>query len=95
MRRFLSLSAAFLSVASLVTTSPSFAESKPAKADPTEKMVGTLIKTYLSQYHYTGKNLDDSLSKNAFDEFVKKVDYGKQFLLQSDVKRLSLHGKKS
>lgn len=89
MRRFLSLSAAFLSVASLVTTSPSFAESKPAKADPTEKMVGTLIKTYLSQYHYTGKNLDDSLSKNAFDEFVKKVDYGKQFLLQSDVKRLS------
>ncbi len=60
-----------------------------SKVDATEKLVGNLIQSHLSRYHYTGKTLDDTLSSSAFDEYVKKLDYGKQFLLKSDVEKLS------
>lgn len=86
MKRILSLSAALLFLLSFANIQAKVGESK---VDNTEKLVGNLIQSHLSRYHYTGKTLDDSLSKNAFQEYIKKLDYGKQFFLQKDVDKLS------
>ena len=85
MRRVLSLSAAILL---LLSFSNVYSKVGEGNVDSTEKLVGNLIQSHLSRYHYTGKTLDDSLSKSAFNEYIKKLDYGKQFLLQSDVDKL-------
>ncbi len=85
MRRVLSLSAAILL---LLSFSNVYSKVGEGNVDSTEKLVGNLIQSHLSRYHYTGKTLDDSLSKSAFSEYIKKLDYGKQFLLQSDVDKL-------
>lgn len=53
-----------------------------------DRLVGSILKNALETYHYTKKKIDDSVSEHAFDEFLKKVDYGKQFLLNKDVKEL-------
>lgn len=49
------------------------------------KIVGTTLKSYLEALHYKRIKIDDKLSKSAFNEFIKKIDYGKQFLLKSQV----------
>ncbi|TNF28108.1 MAG: tail-specific protease [Deltaproteobacteria bacterium] len=60
-----------------------------AKADPRkDKVLGMLIKNALENYHYKSMVINDEVSKKAFDEYLKRVDYGKQFLLQSDIKEL-------
>ena len=53
-----------------------------------DRLVGSILKNALETYHYTKKKIDDNVSENAFDEFLKKVDYGKQFLLAKDIKEL-------
>lgn len=59
-----------------------------------DKLIGTLIKNALENYHYKPLVIDDKLSVQAFDEFVKKIDYGKQFLHKSDVEKLKKYKKK-
>lgn len=53
------------------------------------KLLGSQIKNALETYHYAKLSIDDTLSQKAFDQFLTKVDFGKQFLLQKDVKELS------
>lgn len=53
-----------------------------------ERLIGNLIRARLKRFHYTKKKLDDSLSEKAFDEFIKRFDFGRQFFLKSDVKTL-------
>ena len=53
-----------------------------------EKLISVLIREQLRSFHYEEKVLDDALSSKAFDEFIKRFDYGKQFLLASDIKFL-------
>lgn len=53
-----------------------------------EKLISNLIRDRLKRFHYEGKTLDDNLSKQAFDEFLKRFDYGRQFFLASDIKKL-------
>ena len=53
-----------------------------------ERLIGNLIRARLKRFHYTKKKLDDSLSEKAFDEFIKRFDFGRQFFLASDVKAL-------
>ena len=53
-----------------------------------ERLIGNLIRARLKRFHYTKKKLDDSLSEKAFDEFIKRFDFGRQFFLASDVKTL-------
>ncbi len=89
MRRILSLGTALLLVLSFSPLNSVKAKVGEEKVDSTEKLVGNLIQSHLSRYHYTAKTLDDSLSNSAFKEYIKKLDYGKQFLLQSDVDKLS------
>jgi carboxyl-terminal processing protease len=53
-----------------------------------ERLIGNLIREKLKKHHYTRKRLDDSLSEKAFDEFIKRFDFGHQFFLASDIKKL-------
>ena len=62
---------------------------KAAKPDPRkDMMLGNLIKNALENYHYKSMVINDDVSKKAFDEYLKRVDYGKQFLLKSDIQKL-------
>ena len=57
------------------------------KADPKEKEVvifETLL-TILDQAHFDPKTLDDEFSEEAFETFLKYIDYGKRFLTQNDI----------
>ncbi len=53
-----------------------------------ERVIGNILRNSLETYHYRGMKIDDKVSQKAFDEYLKKIDYGKQFLLKSDVKKL-------
>ncbi len=59
------------------------------KADAVrDQVLSLLIKQRLEGGHFSHKKIDDELSKEAFSEYLKHLDYGKRFLLDSDVKRL-------
>lgn len=53
-----------------------------------DRLIGSILKNALETYHYTKMKIDDDVSEKAFEEFLKKIDFGKQFLLESDVKNL-------
>lgn len=53
-----------------------------------EMVLGNILKGALENMHFTGKKIDKNLSKNAFKVYLERLDYGKQFLLESDVKQL-------
>ncbi len=53
-----------------------------------DKLIGNILKNTLESYHYLGLTLDNSISQKAFAEFLKRMDYGKQFFLKSDIKTL-------
>ena len=62
-----------------------------AKISGKEKKVGFYIKNYLQTYHFRDMKIDNNVSQKAFAEYLKRVDYSKQFLTKDDVKKLSKH----
>src|SRR5271157_1837130 len=40
------------------------------------------------RYHYNGENMSPSFSENAYNLFLKNLDYNKRFLLKEDVDKL-------
>jgi carboxyl-terminal processing protease len=50
------------------------------------RIEGQLVNTILDRYHYKQFELNDSLSSIIFDRYIKSVDYGKNYLLESDIK---------
>lgn len=53
-----------------------------------EMVLGNILKGALENMHFTGKEINNELSKEAFKVYLERLDYGKQFLLESDVKAL-------
>ncbi|MGI4832163.1 MAG: carboxy terminal-processing peptidase [Janthinobacterium lividum] len=51
-------------------------------------LVGTIVQG-LTQAHYQPERIDDAFSKRVFDLSLKRLDYRKKFLLQSDVAQLT------
>ena len=76
------------------SASKSKAESAPPAvlaempADPREPALAALVDRLLSTQHLQRRPVDDGISKAAFSEFLKRLDPGKMFLLQSDVDKL-------
>jgi carboxyl-terminal processing protease len=62
-----------------------FTPSSPEKRD---RLIGQLIKRTLEVYHYRHLKVDNAVSEKALGQFLKKIDYGKQFLLDVDVKAI-------
>jgi len=54
-----------------------------------DQVLGKLLKKYLEELHYRKVKIDDDLSQKAFNQYIEKLDYSKQFLLKSDVAELS------
>ncbi len=71
------------------TASKSVLPSKPLiSGRGQERVVGNMLKSALETYHYRGIKIDDDVSHKAFDEYLKKVDYSKQFLMAEDIQQL-------
>ncbi len=65
-----------------------YEHSGPRSAPGKEQvLVGTIVQG-LSQAHYQPERIDDAFSKRVFDLSLKRLDYRKKFLLQSDVAQL-------
>lgn len=64
---------------SLISSKPRFTR---------EMVLGNILKGALENMHLSNKQIDDGLSQDAFKVYLERLDYGKQFLLQSDVKAL-------
>ncbi|RYY08751.1 MAG: tail-specific protease, partial [Cytophagaceae bacterium] len=60
------------------------AQDPPSK---TQVVVGTVVQG-LSTAHYQPQRIDDAFSKRVFDLALKRLDYRKKFLLQTDVAQL-------
>jgi carboxyl-terminal processing protease len=54
-----------------------------------EQFLGKILKEALEKYHYRKLEVNDDLSTKAFDKYIEKLDYSKQFLLQSDVDKIA------
>jgi len=46
-----------------------------------------LVSTVLSRYHYKDVQLDDSLSSIVYDKYIAALDFGKNYLLVSDLEK--------
>lgn len=87
MRNFLKV----ILLTSLMTTSVVIAQGQSSSLFKInrEQILGKILKEYLEKYHYRKIQINDSLSLKSFDLFLEKLDYSKQFLLQSDVDKLA------
>jgi carboxyl-terminal processing protease len=82
-RSFLSISLSFLLFFSALDTG--FANGL-AKVDVgRNRMIGYMIGKQLPGMHFSDKKMDDSLSRAAFDLYLKQLDFQKRFLLQQDI----------
>jgi carboxyl-terminal processing protease len=54
-----------------------------------EMVLGNILKGALENLHLANKTVNDDLSKEAFKLYLERVDYGKQFFTEADVKALS------
>lgn len=59
-----------------------------------DKLIGKLFKKSLEDYHFRRMKMGDDVSQKAFDEYLKRIDYGKQFLLKADIDKLAKHKNK-
>jgi carboxyl-terminal processing protease len=55
------------------------------------RLLGHMLQQELSYKHYSQKPTDDNLSRAAFDLYIKQLDAGKRFLLQSDIAELETY----
>ncbi len=53
-----------------------------------ELILGNILKGTLEGMHLSSKKIDDDLSQKAFKLYIERVDYGKQFLIKSDIQEL-------
>ncbi|MGI4759461.1 MAG: carboxy terminal-processing peptidase [Janthinobacterium lividum] len=67
-----------------------FYEHSGPQAAPSKEqvLVGTIVQG-LSQAHYQPERVDDAFSKRVFELALKRLDYRKKFLLQSDIAQLT------
>lgn len=59
-----------------------------------EAVLGRNLKGVLENYHISKKKMGDELSRNAFQLYLEKVDYGKQFLTQKDISKIEMYKNK-
>ncbi len=52
------------------------------------KLIGYILGKQLPTLHFSDREMNDDLSRAAFDLYLKQLDFQKRFLLQDDVKEL-------
>lgn len=58
-------------------------------ADSREPRLAQAVAQLLSSQHLGGIAINDELSRKSYDQFLKDLDFGKLFLLQADIDKLS------
>jgi len=53
--------------------------------------IGALLETQLPVLHFSGKQVDEKLARDAFTLYLKQLDSQKRFLLEKDVETLRAH----
>lgn len=56
-----------------------------------EQVLMQVLMSSLKNGHYETKELNDEFSADAFDLYIKRLDFGKRFLLQEDIDALLKH----
>src|SRR5689334_3274380 len=56
------------------------------KADPQQEVITKYLVELIENYHYKKTSLNDSLSSVIFDNYLKSLDEGRNYLLESDIK---------
>jgi carboxyl-terminal processing protease len=67
---------------------------QPPPPDPREVKLSSAVLTLLEHQHLLGQTIDDTISKEAFTEYLDLLDGGKLFLLQSDRDELARYSDK-
>lgn len=57
----------------------------------TGKFLSRILYQSLEYFHFSNKKIDDSFSEKGFDEYVKFLDYNKQFFLKDDIRALGAY----
>ncbi len=66
----------------------SSAQSQNSKDPRRDKLIGNLLKSALESYHFRGLKINDDVSVKAFGQYIKKVDFSKQYFTLEDIKIL-------
>src|SRR4051794_17740225 len=74
-------------------TGPATAAAVPAP-DPREKALATTITQLFEQEHLLHQKIDDTISSEAFKNYIDTLDAGKMFLLASDRDALAIYATK-
>lgn len=53
------------------------------------QLILDIVMSGLNNAHYSPKKVDNEFSRKFFDLYIKRVDFGKKFLLQGDVDRMA------
>ena len=59
-----------------------------------DMVLGSLLEQHLENIHFTHKKVNDSLSKQAYKLYLERIDYGKQFLIESDLEKFEKYEEK-
>ena len=59
-----------------------------------DKVILAMAMSFLDNLHYQTLTINNDFSEKAFDIYIKRLDYNKRFLLQSDVKELDQYRNK-
>lgn len=85
MKAVLKISAAVLIIAAAVVAfKPHFTHSTER-----DKVILSFVARVLQSVHYENIAYNDSFSSKVFDEYIKKLDYGKRYFIKSDMDSLS------
>lgn len=71
------------------TAGSTLADLPEVPRDARETLLADAARTFLGKEHVLARNIDDNVSKEAFQRFVEELDSGKVFLLEDDVKKLA------
>jgi carboxyl-terminal processing protease len=64
------------------------------KAPEKKKAILYSVMNMVEELHYSPKKINDEFSMSVYDKFLERVDYGKTYLLQSDIKKIETNKKK-
>lgn len=66
-----------------------FCSHSPVEEGEKYSIMSRYLMESLSRYHFKAPAINDEFSEKAYDEYIKRLDFGKRFLIQSDIDELS------
>ena len=60
-----------------------------AETTPKQILISDIVLTLLDRLHYEPLEINDDLSADIYEMYLKNLDNSKRFLLQSDIEQLS------